>query len=84
MTVRIETRIWSKGSARGAGPKVGRGTVRVDFDNRAADVPMCQHGIAMRRCDDCGAFVASHPGVLAHRCDVHVASCADERKAGAA
>lgn len=83
MVARIETRVWKKGSARGAGPQQQRRTVAVNVGARAADVPMCQHGIAMRRCDDCGAFVAAHPGAVPHACNEARASCADER-AGAA
>jgi hypothetical protein len=73
----ISLRQWSKGSARGAGPQVQRGVVHINYDARAADIAMCAHGIAMRRCDDCGVYVASHPGAVAHVCRERRASCAD-------
>jgi hypothetical protein len=79
MTVRVEKRIWSKGSARGAGPQVKTGTVRVNFDNRAADVAMCAHGVVTRRCDDCGEHVPSHPGQPAHVCGGNVGTCVNRR-----
>lgn len=65
------------------GEKVRRVVARKG-GHRAADVPMCQHGIPMRRCDECGAFVASHPGAVVHVCGVEQASCGDERTGGAA
>jgi len=76
--MRLETRVWSKGSARGAGPQKQRRSVYVRLGVVAEDTPLCQHGLAMCRCDECGVYFAGHPGQPPHRCGEYVASCADD------
>jgi hypothetical protein len=55
-------RVWSKGSARGAGPAQRHGTVRVRRDDAAIRTwlaklgPSCPCGGRKVRCDDCGAW----------------------------
>lgn len=60
-----DLRVVSKGSSRGAGPKVKKGRVhprRFEHPERTA----CPCGRVMLRCDDCGAFWCNAPGHAAH------------------
>jgi hypothetical protein len=66
-TAAANLRTVSKGSSRGAGPKVKQGRVR--REGGAADyVAMCLHGQRQAQCSRCGALHCGCPGSPAHQC----------------
>lgn len=64
-------RVTSKGSSRGAGPKVNKGVVRVRDaavpDTNSLPVHSC--GLRMRLCFGCGEAYCAAPGHVPHRCN---------------
>lgn len=66
-TAAANLRTVSKGSSRGAGPKVKQGRVR-RRGGPADDVHLCKHGQRSVQCPNCPAWHCLCPGSPAHVC----------------